>query len=331
MQLPPSVYKALAHRLSRGSQPLDTNLPSPQVAGLQNKANFSLHQPCLLSIVFWATSSWAWFSVTKGLGGKLERQAQPLLILLRLGYLVFKSHVWWWGLGVGGGGGVVLQSSLTLGDPLDGSLPGFSVHDIFQARIMEWVALSFSTVIHIKQINFTKGRRSPVSSVTRHPPPTTTHMFLLRFWTHFTGLSLYTVQVSSKLFPPYMLSYCRHAQLCLFSTPCSSVLGTFQARILEWVAISSSRGSSHPRDWTIVSCVSCIGRWIFYHWAKSFSSLYVEWSIKQLGLSLWFSIAMHGIMLCKLSRKRIVLLTITRNLSELNDIKTRKHVTTLEF
>ena len=78
-------------------------------------------------------------------------------------------------MGVGGGGGVVVQSSLTLGDPLDGSLPGFSVHDIFQARIMEWVAISFSTVIHIKQINFTKGRRSPVSSVTRHPPPHPPH------------------------------------------------------------------------------------------------------------------------------------------------------------
>ena len=47
----------------------------------------------------------------------------------------------------------------------------------------------------------------------------------------------------------------------------------------------------------------CIGRWILYHWAKSFSSLYAEWSIKQLGLLLWFSIAMHGIMLCKLPRK----------------------------
>ena len=121
------------------------------------------------------------------------------------------------------------------------------------------------------------------------------------------------------------------SRVWLFSTPCSSVLGTFQARILEWGAISSSRGSSHPRDWTIISCVSCIGRWIFYHWTKSFSSLYVEWSIKQPGLRLWFSIAMHGIMLCKLSRKCTVLLTITRYLSELNDIKTRKHVTTPEF
>ena len=37
--------------------------------------------------------------------------------------------------------------------------------------------------------------------------------------------------------------------------------------MLEWVAISFSRGSSRPRDWTCVSCISCIGRWILYHWA----------------------------------------------------------------
>ena len=46
----------------------------------------------------------------------------------------------------------------------------------------------------------------------------------------------------------------------------SSVHGIFQARILEWGAISYSRRSSWPRDWTCVSCVSCIGRWILYHW-----------------------------------------------------------------
>jgi len=34
------------------------------------------------------------------------------------------------------------------------------------------------------------------------------------------------------------------------SIPVSSVHGIFQARVLEWVAISFSRGSSWPRDWT---------------------------------------------------------------------------------
>ena len=49
------------------------------------------------------------------------------------------------------------------------------------------------------------------------------------------------------------------------SLPGSSVHGIFQARILEWVAISYSRGSSQARDRTCVSCISCIGLQILYH------------------------------------------------------------------
>ena len=41
----------------------------------------------------------------------------------------------------------------------------------------------------------------------------------------------------------------------LYSLLGSSVHGILQARILEWVAISSSRGSSWPRDWTWVFCI----------------------------------------------------------------------------
>ena len=39
---------------------------------------------------------------------------------------------------------LVAQSNLTLCDPMDHSLPGSSVHEISQARILEWVAISFS-------------------------------------------------------------------------------------------------------------------------------------------------------------------------------------------
>ena len=45
-------------------------------------------------------------------------------------------------------------------------------------------------------------------------------------------------------------------------------MGFFQTRILEWVAISSSRGSSQPRARIYVSCTSCIGRLILYHCAS---------------------------------------------------------------
>ena len=65
-----------------------------------------------------------------------------------------------------------------------------------------------------------------------------------------------------------------HAQLCLTlynpmdcNSPGSSVSGISQARILEWVTISSSRGSSRSRDWTCDSCVSCISGGFFTHWA----------------------------------------------------------------
>ena len=49
------------------------------------------------------------------------------------------------------------------------------------------------------------------------------------------------------------------------SPPGSSVHGVLQARILECVAISSSRGSSQPRDQSCISFVSCIGRQVLYH------------------------------------------------------------------
>ena len=61
----------------------------------------------------------------------------------------------------------------------------------------------------------------------------------------------------------------------------SFVHGIFQARILEWVAISYSRGSSRPRDRIHVSDITSIGRWyiyiyiyIFYHCATWEAHLY---------------------------------------------------------
>ena len=41
----------------------------------------------------------------------------------------------------------VAQSCLTLSDPMDCSLPGSSIHGIFQARVLEWVAIAFSEMM----------------------------------------------------------------------------------------------------------------------------------------------------------------------------------------
>ena len=61
--------------------------------------------------------------------------------------------------------------------------------------------------------------------------------------------------------------YVKSLQLCLTlwdpmdcSPPGSSVQGILQERILKWVTISFSRGSSPSRDWTFVSCISCFSR-----------------------------------------------------------------------
>ena len=84
------------------------------------------------------------------------------------------------------------------------------------------------------------------------------------------------------------------------SLPGSYVSEISQARILEWVAISSSRASSQPRDRTCVSCISCLSRQIRYHCAiwKAHSS-FILWVINQhdfilllkSGACLWHSSA----------------------------------------
>ena len=73
--------------------------------------------------------------------------------------------------------------------------------------------------------------------------------------------------------PKTWVRVCSVAKFCL--TLCDptdrcplvpSVLGIFQARILEWVAISSFRASSQLRDQTYVSCISWVDRQILHHW-----------------------------------------------------------------
>ena len=41
----------------------------------------------------------------------------------------------------------VVQSCLTLSNPMDWSLPGSSAHGIFQARVLEWGAIAFSSLV----------------------------------------------------------------------------------------------------------------------------------------------------------------------------------------
>ena len=80
------------------------------------------------------------------------------------------------------------------------------------------------------------------------------------------------------------------------SPPGSSVHRIFQARILEWVAISSYRGSSRSRNQTHISCVTCIVRQILSHCTNS-TLRFKQGQLKQVrvtareGRTFYFSIS----------------------------------------
>ena len=63
------------------------------------------------------------------------------------------------------------------------------------------------------------------------------------------------------------LTLCDHMDC---SPPGSSVRGIFQAKILEWVAMLFSRGSSWCRDWTCISCAPAlqVGSLLLSHWGS---------------------------------------------------------------
>ena len=61
------------------------------------------------------------------------------------------------------------------------------------------------------------------------------------------------------------------------SPPGSSVHGILQAKILEWVAVSFSRGSSWPRDQTHISCVSWLAGRFFTTVPPGRSYIGVHW------------------------------------------------------
>ena len=87
-----------------------------------------------------------------------------------------------------------------------------------------------------------------------------------------TGAQTPRLQLSSRSSRPFHGMHAKLLQPCPtvsdpmdHSPPGSSVHGILQARILEWVAMPSSRVSSWPRDQAWISYISCIGRGVLYH------------------------------------------------------------------
>ena len=143
----------------------------------------------------------------------------------------------------------IAQSCPTLCNPMDCSLPGSSVHGVFQARELEWGAISFS-----------RGSSWPRDRTWIYP-----HCRQMLYHLSHQGSPIAKCNKATSL----SLRVCSVTQSCPIlcglrdcSPSGSSIHGIFQARILDWVAISFSRGSFGPREQTHIFC---IGRWILYH------------------------------------------------------------------
>ena len=87
-----------------------------------------------------------------------------------------------------------------------------------------------------------------------------------------------------------------------YSLPGFSVHVISQARILEGIAISFSRGSSQPRNWTRISC---IGRQILYYWATR--QTYFVWLAFQYWKKVWKILSIFWLCLNKLKQHKLAL------------------------
>jgi len=188
-------------------------------------------------------------------------------------------------------------SRVQLCDPMDCSLPGSSIHGIFQARVLEWGAIAF---LHKHTQLLLRGSREPPAELPPRAGHEGSHIrvpYMVPTSLHprggtwgptkeadTEGIREEKLERPLWCLPSPALAHssvssmravtfgcCLVTQLCPTlwdpmdcSPPGSSVNGISQARILEWVAISFSRGSSSPRDRTQVFWV---GRRILCHWA----------------------------------------------------------------
>ena len=135
-----------------------------------------------------------------------------------------------------------LQSCPTSCDPIDGSPPGSPVPGILQARTLEWVAISFSNAWKwkVKGKSLSRVWLFTTPWTTAYQAPLSMGFSRQEYWSG--------VPSPSPTHVPMGTQKVKAAQSCLTlcdpmdcSLPGSPVHGIFQARVLEWGAISFSK------------------------------------------------------------------------------------------
>ena len=104
-------------------------------------------------------------------------------------------------------------------------------------------------------------KRAGLNLVTKQSPWGSYVTFNCSFFFFFSFFSSSAKEMGACILSPLTCIWLCDPMDC--SPPGSSVHGILWARILEWAAMPSSRGSSPPRNWTRVSCGSCIAGGFF--------------------------------------------------------------------
>ena len=154
---------------------------------------------------------------------------------------------------------------------MDCSLPGSSVHGIFQAIVVKWTAVSFSNpqmrsltcwwknvMTGNEIIFFRKKKKTPISLTVKYIAQES--IFLGTFE---QSLYLWKKEKRAKIETANILWCLGYSSLTYTTQSCRTlcdpmnytVHGILQVRILEWVAFPFSRGSFQPRDQTQVSLI----------------------------------------------------------------------------
>ena len=98
-------------------------------------------------------------------------------------------------------------------------------------------------------------------------------------FTRIWSRSAQTFKIITLLTYMYVCARCLCHHLD-YSLPGFSFHGIFRARIVEWIAMPRSRGSSQSRNPTHVSCLSCIAGGFFIHWATQTSPTHTTHTLK---------------------------------------------------
>ena len=194
-----------------------------------------------------------------------------------------------------------LQSCPTLCDPIDGSPPGSSVPGTLQARILKWVAISFSNAWKwkVKVKSFSRSRLLATPWTAAYQAPPSMGFSRQEYWSGVplpspSSLSssvqkqvdISPLLRSPPLLVPIMVQNVIYSKVLVAhscptlcdrmdcSLPGSSVHGILQARILEWVAIPFLQGIL-PTQGLNLGLLYC--RWILYHLSHQWTS---EWPVR---------------------------------------------------